>query len=193
MFDSISPDTEVFARPDDVSAQVVRQLKQKHGLSDDPAEAARTPIDVALVRALAADAMFHRYLRVVANRDEAFGAFLARLRHALFFAEWTNDDFEESPVGVMASLVHQFMRVGYVLPEDDEEAAWVQLLANELAGVDWRNPTLDRQLQLLHLALYRPLEELPFGIDLLLVPPDRWHDQIGALVDDALRSQPMGA
>jgi len=192
MPDSMTPDADPFARPEDVAAQVVRHLKQKHNLSDDPAEAARTPIDAAMVQALAADKIFHRYLRVMANGDAAFGAFLARLRHALFFAEWTEDDFEEPPIGVMASLVHQFMRVGYVLPEDDEEASWVQLLAKELASVNWRNPPMDRQLQLLRLALYRPLKGLPFETELLLVHPDSWQDHIGALVDDALRSQLMG-
>lgn len=193
MPESTMPAADPFAEPDELAQQTVKHLKRKYRLPDDPEAASEARVDAELVRTLTADKVFHRYLRTFADRDPIFTAFLTRLRHALFFAEWTEDDREETPVGLMVSVVRQCMRLGYALPEDEEEASWVKLLAKELSRVDWRNPDMDRQLQLLRLALYRPLKGLPFETSLMLVRPDHWHEQIGALVDDALRSQSMGA
>lgn len=175
----------------DLADQAARHLKKKYGLPNDPAAASQVPIGPELVDRLSRDRLFHQFLRNVVSGDPAMTAFLARLRRALFFGEWTDDDRAEPPVGLMASLVRQCVRCGYALPASEEEMSWVKLLRRELAAADWRAPGMDRQAQLLRLALYKPLPGLPFETSLLIVRPSDWHEQIGALIDDVLRSNPM--
>lgn len=183
------PASDPFGGPDELATQTARHIRKKYGFADDPMEAARVPIDSDLVGALVGDKLFHQYLRNVTNTDPAVGAFLCRLRRALFFGEWTDDDREEPPLGLIASVARQCMRLDYGLPAEEEEQDWVALLRKELAGADWRNPPLDLQVQLLRLALYKPLKGLPFEMSLMIVRQDHWHEQIGALVHDALRDQ----
>lgn len=179
--------------PGELAAQAARYLTNEYGIPDDPAAAACVAIDVPLVRRLAHDTLLRRYLRTAADTHPVMTAFVGRLRRVLFFGEWTDDDREYPPLDLMVSLAHHFRRSGYRPPAGEEEASWVKLLQRELATAHWKVPTLDRQVQLLRLALYKPLAGLPFETSLLLVRATDWHDDIRPLIDETLRPRPPRA